>query len=186
MLCPLSLPRLPERSENAFFAVAARLMSDIGHLPRLCSARGLRIGTPRQSMASAHSLNLVSEPVQAAPSPSLRERGARECDAQARQFGDGRNHRRTSSDAALQPCKSATGKSDHFSPDPSDTSFSEELGRRLAIAEQIHTKSHYYKVAREFGRLVGSANHGACKHHTLRLSALSMPSACQWALLPQS
>ena len=40
-----------------------------------------------------------------------------------------------------------------------------ELGRRLAIAERIHVKSHYYEVAREFGRLVGGANHGARKHH---------------------
>src|SRR5438552_12742113 len=30
-----------------------------------------------------------------------------------------------------------------------------EVGRRLAIAERIHAKSHYYDVAREFGRLVG-------------------------------
>jgi len=42
-----------------------------------------------------------------------------------------------------------------------------ELGRRLAIAERIHAKSHYYDVAREFGRLVGSANNGARKHHTV-------------------
>jgi uncharacterized protein (TIGR00730 family) len=42
-----------------------------------------------------------------------------------------------------------------------------ELGRRLAIAERIQAKSHYYDVAREFGRLVGSANHGARKHHTV-------------------
>jgi predicted Rossmann-fold nucleotide-binding protein len=42
-----------------------------------------------------------------------------------------------------------------------------ELGRQLAIAERIHAKSHYYEVAREFGRLVGSANHGARKHHTV-------------------
>jgi uncharacterized protein (TIGR00730 family) len=41
-----------------------------------------------------------------------------------------------------------------------------DLKRRLAIAERIHAKSHYYEVAREFGRLVGSANHGARKHHT--------------------
>jgi hypothetical protein len=41
-----------------------------------------------------------------------------------------------------------------------------ELQRRLVIAERIHAKSHYYDVAREFGRLVGSANHGALKHHT--------------------
>jgi len=39
------------------------------------------------------------------------------------------------------------------------------LKRQLAIAERIHAKSHYYEVAREFGRLVGSANHGARKHH---------------------
>jgi uncharacterized protein (TIGR00730 family) len=50
--------------------------------------------------------------------------------------------------------------------DPSDV----ELGRRLAIAERIHAKSHYYEVAREFGRLVGSANHGARKHHTVILT----------------
>src|SRR5665811_2188720 len=42
-----------------------------------------------------------------------------------------------------------------------------ELGRRLAIAERIHAKSHYYDVAREFGGLVGRANHGARKHHTV-------------------
>src|ERR1700731_1487065 len=40
-----------------------------------------------------------------------------------------------------------------------------ELRRRLAIAERIQAKSHYYEVAREFGRLVGRANHGARKHH---------------------
>jgi hypothetical protein len=42
-----------------------------------------------------------------------------------------------------------------------------DLGHRLAIAEQVHAKSHYYDVAREFGALVGSANHGARKHHTV-------------------
>ena len=42
-----------------------------------------------------------------------------------------------------------------------------ELGRRLAIAERIHAKSHYYEVAREFGRLVGSANRGSRKHHSV-------------------
>ncbi|UZE49932.1 LOG family protein [Rhodopseudomonas sp. P2A-2r] len=41
-----------------------------------------------------------------------------------------------------------------------------ELQRQLAIAERLFAKSHYYDVAREFGRLVGSANHGARKHHT--------------------
>jgi uncharacterized protein (TIGR00730 family) len=40
-----------------------------------------------------------------------------------------------------------------------------DLGRRLAIAERIHAKSRYYEVAREFGRLVGSANDGARKPH---------------------
>src|SRR6202158_1580601 len=42
-----------------------------------------------------------------------------------------------------------------------------ELGHRLAIAERIHAKSHYYEVAREFGQLVGNANHGARKRHTV-------------------
>ena len=41
-----------------------------------------------------------------------------------------------------------------------------ELQRQLVIAERIHAKSHYYEVARDFGRLVGSANHGALKHYT--------------------
>jgi uncharacterized protein (TIGR00730 family) len=45
--------------------------------------------------------------------------------------------------------------------DPTNT----ELARRLAIAERILAKSHFYDVAREFGRLVGSANKGARKHH---------------------
>ena len=47
--------------------------------------------------------------------------------------------------------------------DPTNT----ELARRLAIAERIQAKSHYYEVARELGRLVGRANHGARKHHTI-------------------
>ena len=42
-----------------------------------------------------------------------------------------------------------------------------EMGHRLAIAERIHAKSHYYEVAREFGRLVGSAKHAAHKRHTV-------------------
>jgi len=41
-----------------------------------------------------------------------------------------------------------------------------ELERQLVIAERIHAKSHYYEVARDFGRLVGSAIHSDCKHHT--------------------
>src|ERR1700686_5269934 len=47
--------------------------------------------------------------------------------------------------------------------DPSN----KELGRRLEIAERIHAKSHYYEVAREFGRLVSRAKHGARQHHTV-------------------
>jgi len=42
-----------------------------------------------------------------------------------------------------------------------------ELEHRLAIAERVHVKSHYYEVAREFGGLVGSSNHGAHKYHTV-------------------
>ena len=41
-----------------------------------------------------------------------------------------------------------------------------ELRRRLAVAERIQAKSHYYEVAREFGRLVATANQGACNRHT--------------------
>ena len=41
------------------------------------------------------------------------------------------------------------------------------LGRRLAIAERIHAKCHYYDVAREFGRLVGTANHDAHTRNTV-------------------
>ena len=39
-----------------------------------------------------------------------------------------------------------------------------KLARRLEIAERIHVKSHYYEVAREFGRLVSVANR--CRPHT--------------------
>jgi uncharacterized protein (TIGR00730 family) len=38
----------------------------------------------------------------------------------------------------------------------------EALRRRLAAASRIHEKSHYYEVAREFGRLVGAASAGNC------------------------
>jgi uncharacterized protein (TIGR00730 family) len=41
-----------------------------------------------------------------------------------------------------------------------------DLQRQLATAERLQAKSHYYEVAREFGRRVGNANHGARKHHT--------------------
>jgi uncharacterized protein (TIGR00730 family) len=39
-----------------------------------------------------------------------------------------------------------------------------ELRRRLAVAERIHGKSRYYEIAREFGRLVATANQGDCPH----------------------
>jgi uncharacterized protein (TIGR00730 family) len=42
-----------------------------------------------------------------------------------------------------------------------------QLGRRLEVAERIQAKSHFYEVAREFGRLVGAANHGGHKQHTV-------------------
>jgi uncharacterized protein (TIGR00730 family) len=45
-----------------------------------------------------------------------------------------------------------------------------ELTRRLAIAERIHAKSHYYEVAREFGRLVSSANHDPRNHNSVILT----------------
>ena len=38
------------------------------------------------------------------------------------------------------------------------------LRHRLAIAERVYAKSHYYDVAREFGRLVGDS---ARRHHTV-------------------
>jgi len=42
-----------------------------------------------------------------------------------------------------------------------------ELARRLAVAERILAKSHYYEVAREFGRLVSEANQGQHRNHTV-------------------
>ncbi len=41
------------------------------------------------------------------------------------------------------------------------------LSRKLAVAERILAKSHYYEVARELGRLVGEANFVAEKPTTL-------------------
>ncbi|MGA9568047.1 MAG: TIGR00730 family Rossman fold protein [Candidatus Korobacteraceae bacterium] len=41
-----------------------------------------------------------------------------------------------------------------------------ELKRRLAVAERIQAKSHYYEIAREFGRLVATTNQGFSKRHT--------------------
>ena len=42
-----------------------------------------------------------------------------------------------------------------------------ELARRLAIAERVLAKSHYYEVARDFGRLVSEANQRRHKDHTV-------------------
>ncbi len=36
-----------------------------------------------------------------------------------------------------------------------------ELQKRLAVAERIQKKSHYYEVAREFGQIVGRSGQGA-------------------------
>ena len=41
------------------------------------------------------------------------------------------------------------------------------LERQLAIAERILAKSHYYDIAREFGRLVGEASSGRHGPHTV-------------------
>jgi uncharacterized protein (TIGR00730 family) len=41
-----------------------------------------------------------------------------------------------------------------------------ELRRRLAVAERVMAKSHYYEVAREFGRFVAMANESAEKTRT--------------------
>ena len=43
----------------------------------------------------------------------------------------------------------------------------QSLTRRLTIAERILAKSHYYDVAREFGRLVSEANDGRQRDHTV-------------------
>lgn len=45
-----------------------------------------------------------------------------------------------------------------------------DLTRRLAIAERILAKSHYYDVARELGRIVSEANEGRHKDHTVILT----------------
>ena len=41
-----------------------------------------------------------------------------------------------------------------------------EVRRRLAVAERVMAKSHYYEIAREFGRLVATANEGVRKTRT--------------------
>lgn len=40
-----------------------------------------------------------------------------------------------------------------------------DLRRQLDIAQRIEAKSHYYEVAREFGRLVAAENHSPREHH---------------------
>jgi uncharacterized protein (TIGR00730 family) len=42
-----------------------------------------------------------------------------------------------------------------------------ELARQLTIAERILAKSHYYEVAREFGRVVGNASLGSRPHRVV-------------------
>jgi uncharacterized protein (TIGR00730 family) len=42
-----------------------------------------------------------------------------------------------------------------------------DLARRLAIAERVAAKSHYYDVAREFGRIVSEANQRQHDDHTV-------------------
>ena len=42
-----------------------------------------------------------------------------------------------------------------------------DLARRLAIAERVLAKSHYYEVAREFGRLVSVTNQTANGQHSV-------------------
>ena len=42
-----------------------------------------------------------------------------------------------------------------------------DLARRLAVAKRILAKSHYYEVAREFGRLVSEANHSGQDQHAV-------------------
>jgi uncharacterized protein (TIGR00730 family) len=46
-------------------------------------------------------------------------------------------------------------------------SGNKNLQRRLTIAERILAKSHYYEIAREFGRLVGEANRDHPAPHTV-------------------
>ncbi len=52
--------------------------------------------------------------------------------------------------------RSVTGWQEAVAGAPDDP----ELRQRLAVAERIQAKSHYYDVARELGRLVGNAGQG--------------------------
>ncbi len=42
-----------------------------------------------------------------------------------------------------------------------------DIARRLAVAQRILEKSHYYEIAREFARLVSMANGSGGEHHNL-------------------
>ena len=41
-----------------------------------------------------------------------------------------------------------------------------DLRRRLEVAKRIQAKSHYYEVARDFGRLVAAKNNSTREHYT--------------------
>ncbi len=42
-----------------------------------------------------------------------------------------------------------------------------DIARRLAVAKRILEKSHYYEIAREFGRLVSAANESGGERHNI-------------------
>jgi uncharacterized protein (TIGR00730 family) len=65
-------------------------------------------------------------------------------------FGSTRIAEPTAARRKLAQLRDALGR------DPDDP----ELLHRVAVAERIHAKSHYYDVARELGRLVGNAGRG--------------------------
>ena len=48
-----------------------------------------------------------------------------------------------------------------------DDPANKELARHLAVAKRILARSHYYEVAREFGRLVSEANQTGSEQHTV-------------------
>ncbi len=60
-------------------------------------------------------------------------------------------------------CRKVEAAAAALAADPGD----KELARRLAVAKQILAKSHYYEVAREFGRLVSEANHKGSDRHSV-------------------
>lgn len=65
ILLPVSSTR-PRRSIKccAFWAIDIRQTSGVGHFPQLCSARGIKIETVRESVPSAGALELISELIQ--------------------------------------------------------------------------------------------------------------------------